>query len=702
MDKRATMKESKEKLSKMTTDEEKLAFLLETMMTLRASPKAGPPETMMTGRTQPPTKKTSKKDEKDVSSIVFDLAAEHNLTSQFTASLTERMLSGPLPGEDPWTGPVTFIPCANVDPDLHEKCPKVGTLACANCRLVLYYSQACQKTHWKRHKQDCKYHLNLKDWEPAWLREGRDPTFSMPQQSQSAFNLMSGHGAVGMGKRLWGNVPAIDLLNLKKNEGLNYMEDLSLCFAASGDLRNVLLTVNSIPLDYQGRLSIVMNDLEPRVALRNLLILLVLLEIEEKALATDVALHLWYSAFMPSEYEARILPAVNAGLKRIEDYLDATSSEPDITKNTRLELNWGHETHAELLSFIQQIEKKKPDIGIASNELLNVMFASHQIDYYDRYHCKLRPAHRIALREYRSFGLVLPFGAANAHFNTPNKTLFTETGQWIQNDMLYPIGGWDLAEVTSFGASRGATPQDIFGCLYFYLSDQLLKFKERLGALKITFHLADVNCRELASVIKASSLEAGTASTNHPAKKELPREFDRIDVSNTVDDNYVGLEQTLSAWSDLLKSQNPHSTLLAYSMNWIWEEPKGNPENDRKAFSRISGQLVQENRFDHVSRNNMLSQWSPLIMVIKDAVNAMYENSKSFQEYLKKRGVSGTATSQGLRLKAKHTIVPKRHFIPLDAPLSTLPSFANNEEWYEAICLSRHGFFTRFMEFSLA
>lgn len=31
----------------------------------------------------------------------------------------------------------------------------------------------------------------------------------------------------------WGNIPAIDVLNLKNNEGIDYQEDLSLVFAGT-------------------------------------------------------------------------------------------------------------------------------------------------------------------------------------------------------------------------------------------------------------------------------------------------------------------------------------------------------------------------------------------------------------------------------------------------------------------------------------
>jgi hypothetical protein len=69
----------------------------------------------------------------------------------------------------------------------------------------------------------------------------------------------------------------------------------------------VLLTVNALPLDYSGQLTIVLNDITPPVTLRNLLLLSILAQGHDIKQAADVALHAWYSAFVPGEYHVQIL-----------------------------------------------------------------------------------------------------------------------------------------------------------------------------------------------------------------------------------------------------------------------------------------------------------------------------------------------------------------------------------------------------------
>lgn len=142
--KNATMKKAKIKLSKMKTDDEKLAFLLEGMMGLGPPPaKPGGPEVVTTD--VPPffIDIPSREAGQDMSSMVSALAAEHNLSSQFEEGFNARMLNGTFRDHHPWAVPITSVPCANHEPSLYERCPEVGTRACSGCRLVLYCSQVC-------------------------------------------------------------------------------------------------------------------------------------------------------------------------------------------------------------------------------------------------------------------------------------------------------------------------------------------------------------------------------------------------------------------------------------------------------------------------------------------------------------------------------------------------------------------------------
>ena len=59
----------------------------------------------------------------------------------------------------------------------------------------------------------------------------------------------------------WGNLPAVDLINLPMNEGASYSKPLSLLLCGVGDPRNVLLSIASLPDTFQETVNFVLNDI---------------------------------------------------------------------------------------------------------------------------------------------------------------------------------------------------------------------------------------------------------------------------------------------------------------------------------------------------------------------------------------------------------------------------------------------------------
>ncbi|BAE60335.1 unnamed protein product [Aspergillus oryzae RIB40] len=100
-----------------------------------------------------------------------------------------------------------------------------------------------------------------------------------------------------------------DLLQLKDNEGEDYSQDLSLLLAASGDLRNLVKTIASLPEWYCGRIHVDINDRDETVVARNLIFLLVAFHLPPD-IASEAIIHLWYSAFLPEPLLQSIRDAV--------------------------------------------------------------------------------------------------------------------------------------------------------------------------------------------------------------------------------------------------------------------------------------------------------------------------------------------------------------------------------------------------------
>lgn len=114
----------------------------------------------------------------------------------------------------------------------------------------------------------------------------------------------------------------------------------------------------------------------------------------------------------------------------------------------------------------------------------------------------------------------------------------------------------------SHGASRAKS--DIMGATFFHVKDQLRDFFIRLKNIKTTIVVLSCNSDALPKTL------AGL--------KNLPPQFDSIDVGNIVDDNYCGVEQVLKLYGPLLKERQT-STLIGFFMNWTRAVPSGDLAN---------------------------------------------------------------------------------------------------------------------------
>lgn len=201
---------------------------------------------------------------------------------------------------------------------------------------------------------------------------------------------------------------------------------------ASGDLRHIVHTINSLPSNYSGNLHILINDGTLRVICRNILLLIILGTISDEIMAAEVALHFWYSAFIPSEYISQISSALYSFLQHDSDIFPLG---PYSTLSCWLPSSASKH-------FLHFISSSIP-ISDAQDEYDRVRNAPSRRDLRDRMYAGLRPSHRVAFQIFRRFGIVLPFGAVNAHFNCPNNSLFSSEGEWLQTDYADPLQGWE-------------------------------------------------------------------------------------------------------------------------------------------------------------------------------------------------------------------------------------------------------------------
>lgn len=147
------------------------------------------------------------------------------------------------------------------------------------------------------------------------------------------------------------------------------------------------------------------------------------------------------------------------------------------------------------------------------------------------------------------------------------------------------------------GKAHGVQSADLYGCLYFYLTKQLRSFAERIKKFRILFRMFDQDARELAKNIRTGVYEA------QGLMKSMA--FDRIDVSNIIDLEYVGVANVLTDWTPFLSKTNKFSTILGYSMNWVPKQHNSDPGENSNAMSKITKKLMEMGKVIHREKSSL-------------------------------------------------------------------------------------------------
>ncbi|GFG26617.1 monoterpene epsilon-lactone hydrolase [Aspergillus udagawae] len=519
--------------------------------------------------------------------------------------------------------------CANWDLT-NTDCKKEGRYTCKNCYLILYCGPVCQKSHWTRHRSECKSPLNKKTWQPAWVLENRKPSF-----------IGGGVGVqFGMRKYLWGNIPAFDVLRLGLNEGEGYGGVIRILFAASGDLRNIVKTIARLPNSYSQPLELTVNDRDFEIVARNVILLLIALIVEEVDEAVDCIIHFWYSAFVrESDVDVlrhRIRPLIEDVCNKIKD----KKTESLLAKT------WNFGRHSlrvvlERSSWDRLLAVVDPPAGLTADRAREVRaaitLAESRKDYRDRYMYYQSPSHRIAFNKFREDGLLLPFGSIRHEFREPNPTFFQSANTWPMNDNADPLHGWPLDEVVT--TSTVPATADIYGKLFFYIRGMLGSFLGRLPSLKLSFQLFQLDAACLPDHLENNS-------------------FSRIEVSNISDAGWLGIHHTLRLMVPLLQTplDNPHATLVTLFMNAVDETLTDEDRiQDLTAHSPTTKRL-----FKYLPpKGRPTSPYDPELIKFNLGRDLVKPYDHIFDRYSKNLKFREAADFFGAAMKETHTIIDK-------------------------------------------
>ncbi|RYC56871.1 hypothetical protein CHU98_g9335 [Xylaria longipes] len=490
-----------------------------------------------------------------------------------------------------------------------------------------YCGKHCQIAHWPIHRKHCQSPIMKETWKPRWVAENRPPIFigdRIPDQAM--------FGAV---KYLWGNVPAIDVIQLDQNEGVDFQSPINLLFAASGDLRNVILSVVNLPESYRSPLSIVINDREIDIVIRNLIFLLIMLVEEDPNTAAESMLHVWYSALVTEScytlLQKKLKPI-------IEDVCNKIARKPC---QTLLGKTWSFGDNSLRLVLTREAWMKLPSYfdvpGGMTKETAHavrqaVVNAPSRVDYVDRAVLVRSPAMGLGMVKYRNDGVLVPFGQALEAFAIPNPTVFNSSNEWPMMDSADPTDGWSIKAFLATKA--GPAKKDAYGQLHHYLKRLFANFHHYLHSKPVSFELQHVNAQVLDKTL------AG-------------REFDRIEVSNICDSNYLGIDTTLKTFGPLLRSPsaNPHATLITAFMNAV-------PE------AKTMYQIMNPFAADIIIKSDARIALKYIESDLTAPTGTLAENLSSLQTdaikiscAVNSYNFARSASSAGVKMKKKHTII---------------------------------------------
>ena len=346
-------------------------------------------------------------------------------------------------------------------------------------------------------------------------------------------------------------------------------------------MRNLIITIASVPDAYKKNLSVVMNDDDPDVIARNAVLLLVNLLNEDEDDAVDLTLHLWYSAFLKRKHIDLLAGTVRLIVKKVlEDiqgkHLSEEHSERWIFGRNSLNLVLKKEHWNRMLSLCSAPISLSSQTwqNIRRDGVLSKGTEQEKQDYFEQRLANFSPKHRAAKKKFQEDGILLPFGHSRVGFVQPNPTLF-RNGRWTIRDGEDPSDGWNLPRILEYPIP---IQNDLYGKLYFYLKGYLRHFHRQLRMdRQHKFQLLNV--------------DAVTLRTNSHI---MATSFARIETANIADTVYCRLDQTLEHLSPLLQkpSENRHATMLTLFMNAVGEQRQSMPEQATNAIRTAERELL--------------------------------------------------------------------------------------------------------------
>ena len=191
-------------------------------------------------------------------------------------------------------------------------------------------------------------------------------------------------------------------------------------YLASGDLRNMVKTVISLPSTYTNRCTIVLNDMDRYVVARNAILLILALILDPHE-APEILLHVWYSARLTPRIamilQEKVKPMVLDVLQKIRYKSDSTIlAKTWSSRRVSISVRF----YKSQWMFLLKMLEAEMTLEKAESERKYIMLHKDRLDFRERNWFNFYPGSRWCANKLLETGVLLPVGHCNDDFTVPN------------------------------------------------------------------------------------------------------------------------------------------------------------------------------------------------------------------------------------------------------------------------------------------
>jgi hypothetical protein len=177
--------------------------------------------------------------------------------------------------------------------------------------------------------------------------------------------------------------------------------------------------VLALPISYKGACTMVINNWDPHITLRNIIILLMatLLDASE---AVDAIVHLWYSAAVDTN-TLNVVQKIGQYIRHFIDVPEFMSEDANTVGSIefgRIHISLLASQWLWILKWFDRIHEYSNEK--AQHQRKHLLTEGSERDFLQNYYYKLELYHRVAFSHYYKTGVLIPLASSTQHFTHAN------------------------------------------------------------------------------------------------------------------------------------------------------------------------------------------------------------------------------------------------------------------------------------------